>query len=192
LPQAPPAETFKQLFDLLSLVANSSACEGRLANLRRQHAKVRTAVKRLDEAQQAFEAYAAKERADIAAERDSATKRLVRAQDQERAIEERQKRVFEAEQQWANLKLPGQPAEMFGTITRSSDKAFTGLQRARYFAEHGELPRHPDAPPEETRRDNTGESFPAHTTITRSPEQPEAVRVRVGRKSPAPPPAGSA
>jgi hypothetical protein len=84
---APPADTFKALFDLLGLVKDASACEMRLASLRQKHSAIRSAQKKLDADRAAFAEYEKTARAEIEAERAEVGQIYTRARQMEAAAE---------------------------------------------------------------------------------------------------------
>jgi hypothetical protein len=85
--QYPAPEVFRQLFDLLGLIKDAPACELRLAELRRKHAAIRSAEKRLAADTAAFAEYEKTARAEIEAERAEAGQIYARARQIEAAAE---------------------------------------------------------------------------------------------------------
>jgi hypothetical protein len=189
LPEAPPAEAFRAVSDLIALISNASACGTRLISLRQHHSRIRNAAKKLAADKAAFQEEMAKERAAIAEEKAAATRRVLTAQEAERGLAERHERYAEMARKWDGLKLPGEPYELFGSISRP--QPFSGYQKAKHYAEHGVLPTHPDAPvpnereaeaeqPTVVRRGpSDAGDWPANVTLTRSPEKPEPALIRV-------------
>jgi hypothetical protein len=188
----PPA-AWQGFFALLKIAEDPKAARRVMRSLHDSLAAEAEAQKKTHEERAALAADKTKQLAEIAAERDVATKRLLQAQQAERSLEERRETVLKMERAWSGLTLPGEPPPLAGTLSRS--KAYTGLERARYAAAHdGVLPDHPDKTPDQTvnydsppsvRTGTAGEEFPKHVSLTRTPEQSEApagARIR-GRRS---------
>ncbi|MFY9771034.1 MAG: hypothetical protein WAK04_12470 [Xanthobacteraceae bacterium] len=175
-----PAD-FALAFNLIALAADPRGFKKKLQGLHRALTAVDEGMARLAADQAAFEKFKAKELGAIAEEKATATKRLLRAQEEERSIEQRREVIDKLERAWAGLRLPGEPPEMFGSISRA--EPYSAVAKARYAATHdGALPDHPDAAIDSVRTGNDGEPFVAHTTLTRTPEPPGA-RVRPGRSA---------
>jgi hypothetical protein len=177
----PSLDSFKAVRDLVALAIDPRAVKRHLRQLHDALAAVDAAQRKLVEDRAAHDEYLAKTRAEIEEQRNMAARIWETAQAAERSIAERERRT-ELEKAWSGLRPPGQPPEMFGTISRSP--AFTGLEVAKYAAAHdGRLPEHPDAA-DSVRTGNDGEPFAEHTTLTRTPEPPSpaaGARVRPGR-----------
>jgi hypothetical protein len=184
----PSLDSFAAVNNLIALAIDPKAVRRHLRSLHDSLAAIDRERRGLEADRQAFAADKAKQLAEIAAEREVVTRRLLAAQETERANEERHAVIRKLEVAWSGLRLPGEPADGFGTLARS--RPFSGLQVARHAAEHGRLPDHPDAPlPQEdpVRTGFDGTEFSKHTTITRTPEPPAGARVRPGRKGAATP-----
>jgi hypothetical protein len=194
-----PPEAWQMVFALVKIAVDPRTTKRNLRALPDSLAATTAAQRQLESDRAALDQHKAKELAEIAAERDVLMKRRLAVHEAEGTLKERFERIGKLEAAWSGLSLPGEPPPLMGTLTRS--KPFTGLQVAKYAAEHGHLPDHPlkpldypDAPvvagaeqSDQSRRGTAGEKFPEHVTLTRTPEQPEAApvgaaRIRVGRR----------
>jgi hypothetical protein len=149
---APSADAFKQLFDLLGLVKDASACELRLAELRRKHAAIRSAEKKLADDRAAHNAQLANDRAQLEAERAALQKRRLDVEAREAQVAERHRHIASLEDAWRNLGEPDAVKSGF------QSPEFTPLQKARRAF---------------TGRAISSERF-GETTLTRSESGPEA------------------
>jgi chromosome segregation ATPase len=152
--QYPAPEVFRQLFDLLGLIKDAPACELRLAELRRKHAAIRSAEKRLAADTAAFAEYEKTARAEIEAERAEAGQIYARARQIEAAAEANapdrkadRERIHELEAQLG---------------MHAGDRDFVRIEGTS-FARELEHPR-----VRTVRTDRHGQEFPAGTSITRS------------------------
>jgi hypothetical protein len=190
-------EVWQQVFALIELCSDPRGFKKKLQGLHRALTAVDEGMARLAADRTAHDAQLAKDRAELAAERDVLMKRRVAVQQAERSLEERRETVLKMERAWSGLTLPGEPPPLAGTLSR----AYSGLERARYAAEHGgALPTHPDAEPDQSSSsvnyDPSGAEFPKHVTITRQPAEtdaPAGARIHArGRKSAPEPGPGAA
>jgi superfamily I DNA/RNA helicase len=195
----PALDSFAAVNNLIALCIDPRSVKRHLRQLHDSLAAITAAQQQLEADRLAFDQHKAKQLAEIAEERATATQRLLAAQQAERSLEERRETVLKLERAWSGLTLPGEPPPLAGTLSRS--RAYSGLERARYAAAHdGALPTHPDAEPDATVdygpptaspapvRRGHGDSgdWPANVSMTKEPEAP-GVRVR-GRKPSTPPP----
>jgi hypothetical protein len=193
-----PPESWAMVFALVKIAADPRTTKRNLRALHDSLAATAQAQRQLETYRTEHDAQLAKDRAELAAERDVLTKRQVAAHQAEASLEERTERIRKLELAWSGLTLPGEPPPLMGTLSRS--KAYSGLERARYAAEHGgALPRHPDAEPDESTatvnydsppapvRRGHGDSgdWPANVSMTKEPAEPAAgaagARVRARR-----------
>jgi len=176
--------------NLISLCVNPKQVRRHLRSLHDALAAVDAAEKRLNDARVEHDAAIAKDRAELAAERHTLLLRRQRVEQSETELEQKRETIRKLESSWNNLALPGEPAPLYGSITRS--RPYSGLAVAKHYAEHGVLPDHPDAPlptedseaqaePSPVAADRHGQKFPPGVTLTHTPEAP--VRVRPGRRA---------
>jgi hypothetical protein len=182
---APPAEVFKQVFDLMTLIANAPACESRLASLRRAHAKIRTAAKKLAADRAAFEEYKSAAEAEIEPQRRSAARIYELAQSRERDVERREAAVELAEKRCRELGLdPAAPA--FDARNFRPPGSFQPIEGTSIGQVPERLPP-PDEPIEDAseapaavrRGAHDATDFPPDTTLGRIPDPEETVGVRI-------------
>jgi hypothetical protein len=181
----PPAEVFKQVSDLMGLIANGSACETRLASLRRAHAKIRSAAKRSAAEKEAFAAYKAAAEAEIEPQRKSAANVWAHAKAKEAAVEAREAAVELAERRCRELGVDPSPPAVYRSPDVHHDFipiAGTTITRAPERLPTPDEPIEDASEPPHTVRRGHGDSvdFPPGTTLSRqSEEPPPSVRVRV-------------
>jgi len=187
----PPLDSFRAVKDLVALAVDPRAVKRHLRQLYDALTAITAAQHKLEADRAAHAEQVVKDRAEIADEKAAATKRILTAEESERGLAERTERYTKLAQAWGDLKLPGEPYALFGTISRSVP--FSPLEKAKFARDHdGQLPMHPDAPlplatdgePIEPsratiRHDPQGAEFPEHISLTRSPEKPEPVSIRV-------------
>jgi hypothetical protein len=182
-PQSDDA-AFETVWDLIKLIKDAGASELRLGAHRRERKAIRAERKALAEERAALAADKTKQLAEIAAERDVVTKRLLQAQSIEQANEERHKRIVKLELAWRNLGEPDSVQSGF------QSPQYSGLEKARRAHQGQPVTEH--SPPSDDAvaragatidEDPQGQKFPAHVTLTRTPEQPPAAaRARPGRR----------
>lgn len=182
----PSLDSFKAVRDLVALAIDPKAVKRHLRQLHDALAAVDAATRKLADDRAACDEHCKRITAEAEEKQKMAGRIWETAQAAERSIAERDRRTAELEKAWSGLRLPGQPPDMFGTISRSAP--FSALEIARYAAAHdGRLPEHPDAAIiDSVRTGNNGEPFAEDTTITRTPEAPSpaaGVRVRPSRSA---------
>jgi len=187
----PTLDSFAAVRDLIALCIDARAVKVRLRQLHDSLAATAAAQRQLESDRAAFAEYEKATRAELAARETKLREREVNVHIGEGQNKERAEAINAEKQRWAALRLPGEPAEMFGSISRG--RPFSGYEVAKHYADHGVLPDHPDKPlpldegeppepsPAPVRRGH-GDSgdWPANVTLTKEPEHP--VRVRVGRR----------
>lgn len=155
--QAPPAEAFLAVRDLIGLITNASACETRLISLRQKHSAIRSTQKKLDAERAAFDAYRTEETAKLEQEKKSAADVWATVRSREQALEAREDQAREDRRNAREAGGGYQPRN------RSADDdgwtAPAGSGMGRTFTERRTV-----------RHDDLGQPYAAHTTLTRTVE----------------------
>jgi hypothetical protein len=149
LPPEPPAEAFRVIADLISLIQNSSVCEQRLISLRLKHRQIRSAQKKLDADRAAHSEQISKDCAELEQLRESAGRIWKIAKAAESAMATREQAVRTKEHELGlDFVPPGDFRPIEGTtITQSPE---------------------PRPRPRTVRHDPQGNAFAPGSTITMS------------------------
>lgn len=193
-------DSFKAVRDLIALVVDPRAVKRNLRQLHDGLAAISAAQLKLDADRAAWGAQQEKERAELVQERAVLLGRRQRVEQDEASIAQQREDIAKLERAWSGLRLPGEPPEFMVGSSIARPQAYTALQRARHYAEHGVPPDHPDKPiehaepvqsVEEPRSTNirrgVGDAgdWPSNVSLTRAPDESEqriGVRVRSPRK----------
>jgi hypothetical protein len=182
-------DSFKTVRDLIALVVDPKQVKRHLRQLHDSLAQVAAAQVKLAADRAVAAAQIEEDRAELAEERDVLMKRRLAVQRQESELAEREQSYLELERAWSGLQLPGAPPPMMTGATLTRSEPFTGLQKAKHFAEYGRLPDHPGKPiegaplvepsPAPLRSGpNDAGDWPANVTLTRTEQAPEPVMIR--------------
>jgi hypothetical protein len=178
-----PALDFRAVRDLVALAIDPKMVKRNLRSLHDALAATTAAQRQLESDRAEHDAQLAKDRAELAAERDVLMKRRLAVHQAEASLAERSERIGKLERAWRNL---GEPDSV---ISGFQSPQYSGLEKARR-AHRGEPITEPSPPSGDAvaragatiDEDPQGNKFPKHVslTMTRPPEEPGA-RVR-GRR----------